>query len=293
MKKISAFIKLSRPFTLLSPAVGFIGGGLTAWSLSKLPGAPPWGVWAGAAASVLLNAFSNSLNQIYDLEIDRINCPKRPLPSGSLTLRDAGIFTFACLALSFVIATAVSTLLLNIFAAAALTTWAYSAPPARTKARGMLGNLTIAVTRGLLLFVAGWTSAASPWTPVPWTAGAVLGLFIFGAASTKDFSDTKGDSAFGIMTLPVRFGPAAAARIIAPFLVAPFLLIPVFTAIGALPRATLPLSALSLYGLFIAALLLREHRPGNARPSRASWVHMYILLVLAQAGFAACCILLK
>jgi 4-hydroxybenzoate polyprenyltransferase len=32
--------------------------------------------------AAVLNAASNALNQIYDLEIDRVNKPLRPLPSG-------------------------------------------------------------------------------------------------------------------------------------------------------------------------------------------------------------------
>ena len=43
--------------------------------------------------AAVLNAASNAINQIYDLEIDRINKPQRPLPSGRLTMREAWIFT--------------------------------------------------------------------------------------------------------------------------------------------------------------------------------------------------------
>ena len=41
----------------------------------------------------MLNGASNALNQIYDLEIDRINKPKRPLPSGRISIGGASIFT--------------------------------------------------------------------------------------------------------------------------------------------------------------------------------------------------------
>ena len=47
----------------------------------------------GALMAAVLNAASNALNQIYDLEIDRVNKPKRPLTSGRLSMRDAWIFT--------------------------------------------------------------------------------------------------------------------------------------------------------------------------------------------------------
>src|SRR6185369_5920261 len=83
-----AYIDLARPFTLVAPALGFISGALTAigaaprepWSSSLLTGP-----LLGSAMAALLNAGNNALNQIYDLDIDRVNKPKRPLPSGRLT----------------------------------------------------------------------------------------------------------------------------------------------------------------------------------------------------------------
>ena len=79
-----------RPFTLVAPALGFVSGAVTA------VGAAPREAWhprllvyplIGSSMAALLNAGNNALNQIYDLEIDRVNKPKRPLPSGRLSMR--------------------------------------------------------------------------------------------------------------------------------------------------------------------------------------------------------------
>ena len=43
--------------------------------------------------AAVLNAASNALNQIYDLEIDRVNKPRRPLTSGRMSIGDAWVFT--------------------------------------------------------------------------------------------------------------------------------------------------------------------------------------------------------
>ena len=51
-----------------------------------------------------LNAANNALNQIYDLEIDRVNKPQRPLTSGRLSIRDAWTFTWAMYVLALVLA---------------------------------------------------------------------------------------------------------------------------------------------------------------------------------------------
>ena len=54
--------------------------------------------------AALLNAGNNALNQIYDLDIDRVNKPKRPLPSGRLTIAQAWWFTNVTYALALVLA---------------------------------------------------------------------------------------------------------------------------------------------------------------------------------------------
>jgi 4-hydroxybenzoate polyprenyltransferase len=260
-----------------------------AWK-SVLPGSVfPRHVWLGAAGAVLLNIFSNALNQIYDLEIDRINRPERPLPAGRLKKIHAAIVAIVCLAEALTLGAFLSRQLLLVFAAAALCTWLYSSPPARLKRHWLPAHLVMAVARGLLIPVAGWAAVAPLHSPDPWAAGAVLFAFILGAAATKDFADMPGDRAGGIRTLPIAFGRNAAARIMAPFLIIPFLFIPGLTSMGWLHPAARPLTALSLYGAFAAILMIRgQARPRLEKESRAAWVHMYILLMLAQVGFAAC-----
>ncbi len=94
----------------------------------------------------------------------------------------------------------------------------YSLPSfGRTKRHWLAANLTIAVTRGGLLKVAGWSFVATVVCAEAWAIGGVFALFLLGATSTKDFSDMEGDRAHGCITLPVRFGVRRAAWIIAPF----------------------------------------------------------------------------
>src|ERR1051325_8732394 len=101
------FLEFSRPFTLVAPALGFASGAAAA------AGAAPREPWdsalllypfIGLVMAAVLNAASNALNQIYDLEIDRINKPKRPLPSGRLSLDQAWTFTFATYACALLLA---------------------------------------------------------------------------------------------------------------------------------------------------------------------------------------------
>ena len=168
-------LEFSRPFTLVAPALGFASGAATAY------GAAPREHWSaaillypivGLTMAAVLNAASNALNQIYDLEIDRINKPKRPLPSGRLSMRDAWIFTAAAYAVALVLAWLVAPAGRHecfwIVIAATAITILYSVPPARTKRLGIWANLTIAVPRGVLLKVAGWSSVKTIIGYEPW-----------------------------------------------------------------------------------------------------------------------------
>ncbi|HEU4887053.1 MAG TPA: UbiA family prenyltransferase, partial [Thermoanaerobaculia bacterium] len=100
------YLTLARPFTLLPPLLGIISGAICAWGSAHNPD-PSRAVTTsviltvalGSLCAAFLNAANNALNQIYDLEIDRINKPSRPLVTGELTIRQAWVFTWIMYAL--------------------------------------------------------------------------------------------------------------------------------------------------------------------------------------------------
>src|SRR6185503_14173484 len=163
--KARLYADLARPFTLLPPALGVVSGAVTAWGAGhhKLPvtAALVMPVVYGALMAAVLNAANNAVNQIYDLDIDRVNKPARPLPSGALTLREAWWFTIAATAVAWVLAwlaAPAGAARHECFWIVVITTglcWIYSAPPIWTKRRGIWANITIAIPRGVLLKVAG------------------------------------------------------------------------------------------------------------------------------------------
>jgi len=298
MKSLRIYLEFARPFTLLPPALGVLSGAVTAWGAGhhKLPITPGLvaPVLLGILMAAVLNAANNAINQIYDLDIDRVNKPKRPLPSGRLGMRDAWVFTLALFALALVLAfLADPTGRHECFWIVVFTTflcWMYSAPPLWTKRRGVLANITIAIPRGVLLKVAGWSTVKTVVGLEPWFIGAIFGLFLLGAASTKDFADIEGDRVGGCRTLPIEYGVKAAAWIIAPFFVLPFLLIPLGVSRGILTGNPLLLwilgPALVLYGVYTVFLLVRRPEELATTENHPSWTHMYRMMMLAQVGFA-------
>lgn len=300
-----AYVRLARPFTLLAPALGMASGGIVAYFAEGPKFAPDGASFLrvlllGTLAAALLNAASNALNQIFDLDIDRINKPDRVLCKGDISILGAGVFAGVTGALGLMLAAVVSTLTghwgtLLLFALAGLFSVAYSVPPLRMKARGWWANLTVAIPRGTLLKVAGWSLAQSVLSWEAWYIGLIMGVFLMGATTTKDFADVRGDAAYGVKTLPVIHGASRAARVVTPFLVLPFLLMPLAVGVGALtgfdlltghPVDMTILGILcALWGAHIAARILSDPESLTNTENHPAWRHMYYLMIFIQVGF--------
>src|SRR5262249_20306707 len=248
----------------------------------------------GLTMAAVLNAASNALNQIYDLDIDAVNKPKRPLPSGRLSMREAWIFTFVAYLVAIVLAWFVEPGARHecfwIVLAATLITVLYSVPPFRTKRLGIWANLTIAIPRGVLLKVAGWSSVKTIAGLEPWYIGMIFGLFLLGATTTKDFADMEGDRRGGGRTLPIQYGVPRAPRVIPPSFVVPFLMIPACAWVGVLTGNFWLLQILgavmTAYGIYVCYLMLRRPEDLAVEENHVSWAHMYRMMFVAQVGFA-------
>ena len=295
--RAALLLEFSRPFTLVAPALGFASGAATA------AGAAPREAWntdlllyplIGLVMAAVLNAASNALNQIYDLDIDRVNKPGRPLPSGRLSLREAWLFTRVAYVAALVLAWFVEPrgrheCFWIVLVATAITVL-YSVPPFRTKRLGIWANLTIAIPRGVLLKVAGWSAVKTIVGVEPWFIGGIFGLFLLGASTTKDFADMEGDARGGCRTLPIIYGVRRAAWMISPSFVVPFLLIAVGTRAHILTGHALLLyilsSVMTVYGIYVCYLMLRRPEDLAVEENHVSWAHMYRMMFVAQIGFA-------
>jgi chlorophyll/bacteriochlorophyll a synthase len=316
------YVRLARPFTLFPPLLGIISGAVCAFGSAHNPDPARRITWAvvltvaiGSLCASAMNAASNIINQIADLEIDRRNKPERPLVTGAISIRRA----WSLAAVLYVLAIAPTWIVVPypyqtldarmraplhlhaaffIYCVGALATFVYSFPAwGRTKRHWLAANVTIAIPRGGLLKVAGWAFVASVAVWEAWAIGGIFALFLLGATSTKDFSDMQGDREHGCVTLPVRFGVRRAARIIAPFFVLPWLAIPLLARLPD-PHSSGPLLTgnralltilgfgLAAWGAYAAYLLLKDPEDLARTENHPAWTHMYLLLMAAQAGFA-------
>ncbi len=321
--KIKLYFKFTRPFTLVPPLLGILSGSICAFGSFHNPDPERKitlsliiTIILGALCASILNAASNILNQIYDLEIDRKNKPKRPLITGEIKLKEAWILTiilyfFAIVPTYFVVfypytsfseklkAPIFSHQAFWIYILGMIFTFIYSAPfMGRTKRLGFLANLTIAIPRGLLLKLAGWGFVSSIFNFEAVFIGLIFFLFLIGASSTKDFSDMEGDKIGGCRTLPIIYGPRKACKIISPFFIVPWILIPfgIFIKDPSNPNHSiltgnhlllLILSIiLTIWGIYTVYIILKDPEDLAKTENHPSWTHMYLMMMSAQIGFA-------
>lgn len=205
-----------------------------------------------AAAAFLICGGGNAINDYFDFEIDKINMPKRPLPSGRISGKSAlRLFWFvsaAGLALSFFAGFPFFAIALFNFAVSSIYAWKLK----RTAIKGIfvayLGSSAFIAAP----FIAGFPSSLF---------GSALLLLIlisfFGTLSRQllmDIRDMKGDKKAGAKTLPLVFGEKAAKiaaslflLIAAGLLVAPYLqkMVSVYYLALAVPAILLSLYAIA------------------------------------------------
>jgi geranylgeranylglycerol-phosphate geranylgeranyltransferase len=192
---IRSLLELTRPLNCTIAAVGvavgalLAGGDVAAASLLQ-----------AMAAAAAIGAAGNIFNDIFDLEIDRLNRPDRPLPNGRISIPVAGASGLLLGGVGLVMAARVSLLHLLVASAILLAILIYDRWLKRV---AVAGNLVVSLAAAAALPFGGFLGAA-------WSATWVPALFAFllhlAREVVKDVEDMDGDRLAGARTLPVRVG---------------------------------------------------------------------------------------
>lgn len=181
MEQIKALYKLGRPLTTLSGVLAVFLGGYVADT-----GA--WGnIILAGLTTLLISAAANAWNDYLDVEIDRINQPQRPLPSGKVSLRAARWFSFILAGLSLLVASFINWPAFFIALLSNVILYVYSL---RLKSTVLLGNATVATVSALSAVFGG--VAAGNVVPTLWLA-LIIFLGIMGREVLKTMADYEGD----------------------------------------------------------------------------------------------------
>lgn len=212
-------LQLMKPITWIPLIWGVICGaassGQFSWKLENVLIAAACTLLSGP----LMTGYTQTLNDFYDRDIDAINEPYRPIPSGAISIPQ-------------VVTQIIVLLLAGIGVAFALDRWAghefltitklalggaflayiYSAPPLKLKRNGWLGNYAL----GASYIALPWWTGHALFGDLNWTIVILTLLYSMaglGIAVVNDFKSVEGDRQLGLKSLPVMFGITTAAWI--------------------------------------------------------------------------------
>jgi geranylgeranylglycerol-phosphate geranylgeranyltransferase len=265
--------EITRPHNLAVAALTILVG----WTASGRRGPDPRLALA-LLAGTLVAAAGNVINDYFDADIDRINKPRRPIPSGRMTRRDSWRYYWVLTAAALGLAATAGLRALAIVALWTACLYVYSAA---LKTRLLLGNLMVSAVSSSGFVLGAWLGGDIGAALIP---ASLAFLFIMGREIVKDVEDLPGDRACGARTLARRLGARRALGVALGF----FLL---FAALSPWPYSLqiYGRSYLLTYGLGVMPLLalavwlmLRDSSPPNLL--RVSWILKFDML-LGVLGF--------
>lgn len=212
-------LQLMKPITWIPLIWGIVCGAASSgeytWTLENVFKAATSMLLAGP----LLTGYTQTLNEYYDREIDAINEPYRPIPSGAIPLPQVITQIWALLiagiGVAFVLDVWAGHDFLTITVLALLGTFVayiYSAPPLKLKQNGWLGTYAL----GASYIALPWCTGHALFGELNWkivVLTVVYSLAGLGIAIVNDFKSIEGDRKFGLKSLPVMFGVTTAAWI--------------------------------------------------------------------------------
>lgn len=197
-KKLKAIIQIFRPELPFAAGVCVVLGELIA--LGKFP--PLREGTLGFLCGFFISGSAIVLNDYYDLEVDKVNAPQRPLPSGLITPSEAIFLTAlatlvgltASLALGFL-----SFILCTIFwLIGFLYNWKF-------KEAGLVGNLMV-TSSVAITFILGGMAAKQPWNKIVWCFALIAFLIDLGEEIAGDAMDMAGDQKRDSKSIAIRYG---------------------------------------------------------------------------------------
>jgi len=238
----------------------------------------------GFLTGFLLTAASMTINDYYDREIDSINEPMRPIPSGAVKPKEASAFAFLLTAVGFLAAYFTSFPSLSCFLTAIIA-WLVSVTYTTIgKRSGLVGNFLVS-TCVAIPFIYGSIAMTGSVKPNVVISAFIAFLSITGREITKGIVDVQGDRSQNVKTLAVRYGEKAAAVTAVFFYLSAVALSLVPWLIGLVSIWFIPPVVVTDSGLLACSLmLLRDYSRQNARRVKNN---VLLFLIFGLLAFVA------
>lgn len=245
--------------------------------------------WGLALAGVLLAGplvcgASQIVNDWFDREVDAINEPGRPIPSGRVPGRWGLYYAILWSVLSLGVGYLLGPWVFGATLLGLVLAWIYSAPPLRLKLNGWWGNAAVGVSYEGLAWVTG--AAVMLGGAMPDTRILLLALLYsmgaHGIMTLNDFKAIDGDRMMGVRSIPVQLGPERAARLACWTMALPQLVVIGLLIVWAQAPFALIVGVVLVAQLAAMRRMLRD--PRRFAPwYNATGVSLYVLGMLASA----------
>ncbi|NTW48137.1 MAG: UbiA family prenyltransferase [Chlorobiales bacterium] len=202
---IAAYIDILRPSNVVLFFMAIMLGAVMVKGLDALfiPG-----VWIAALSGTLIGGAANVINDVMDIEIDRINKPKRPIITGAITEIEARRYWMTLNVVAVALAAVLSLEAFMMAAGSVPLMYAYSV---YFKRKVFIGNLIVClvISLGFVYGAMAIGDLNGIWFPVIFSF-----FFNMGREILKDLEDTTGDLAAGAETLAIRLGTRGTLRVV-------------------------------------------------------------------------------
>lgn len=195
-KKIFAYIKITRPLNVLITFLVVV----VAILITQNEQTDLYTILLASIAASLVAAAGNIVNDIYDIESDKISHPNRVLVLGKLNKTEVKLEYIILNFISAIISINLSQTLFAIVFISALLLFIYSA---YLKKIPLIGNIVIALLTGLAFIYGGFASGNPVAAIVPAVFAFLINLI---REIVKDIQDIEGDTKAGTITIPIKFG---------------------------------------------------------------------------------------
>ncbi len=211
-------------------------------------------------------------NDLFDIEVDRINHPDRPLPAGRVTVAEVVIFTIALslggLSISAFFGPTVLAFTSFLWVLGMLYNW-------RLKTLGLPGNAIVALSVGMT-FVLGGLMTGEGDSGLVWTFALMAALFDLAEEVSGGVMDAEGDALRGSRSLAILYGRKAALTVVTVLFAA-------FIALGSIPFFTgwlgLPyLALISMADAAVVYMVTRLWRSETPEQGRRVQRKLYLIM---------------
>ncbi len=202
MNNIKAYITILRPLNFI---ITFFSIYVSVIIADKSFAFSPKAI-LGSLAGALIGGAGMVINDFFDVEIDKVNRPLRPIPSGKISLKSALIYYLILNLIALLFASQINlyAFLIALFSIVVIFFYSY-----KLKSKGLIGNFVVGFMTGLAFIFGGVIGE----NIVPLLFPFIFGLLVnFAREILKDVEDIEGDRTKNLQTFPIVHGEEKALR---------------------------------------------------------------------------------